>query len=657
MLGYTQDDIVFAMRTFAAAALALYIALAAELSNPYWAVATVFIVANPLAGSATSKAVYRTVGTIVGGIATVVIVPNLVNEPELLLAALGLWIAICLGWSILDGTPRSYAFMLGGYSAALTGFPILDTPATAFTNSVSRVEEILLGALCVVVLTRIVRPRPIAPIVRKRLDKWFLEAMGLIADILRNKHRNENDIIRRLAADIADMRTLSVHLSYDTSKLREGAPIVNAALDKLVEFLPLAGEIADIRRQDCDGYLANIPSIADFLRFLAARLAQMEPFDAADRATITSGLEEIRTTGTDAWNRQINHILADRICSLVTLHDEVVACNTRLNAIDRGARPLPLSRPRKRGAHKDVAKAVLSGLSVLGTIGVVEVVGIASHWPQTNVAAMMGAVICCLFSTFDDPVPLIKKTISATVFSAAIAFVIQFGIFPAIDGYVLLVMVIAPVLILTGLLMTRPATFAYGLGFGVNIPTLLGLQDRLSLDLASFLNSAIATTVGLVAAAAVVGIVRSMTPATAASSILRTAREDIGRGVVNLRASHDLLHRNVNRLSALSPRWNALPPDQQGIDILRDYRVVVLRARAAGLNLEEVFRRVIAELHNNGSSDGGQARAELLRVIDSQLAETTQAETREVLASIRYTLFPDGPSPKLPGPVFKEAAE
>jgi uncharacterized membrane protein YccC len=294
---------------------------------------------------------------------------------------------------------------------------------------------------------------------------------------------------------------------------------------------------------------------------------------------------------------------------------------------------------------------------VLGTIGVVEVVGIASHWPQTNVAAMMGAVICCLFSTFDDPVPLIKKTISATIFSAAIAFVIQFGIFPAIDGYVLLVMVIAPVLILTGLLMTRPATFAYGLGFGVNIPTLLGLQDRLSLDLASFLNSAIATTVGLVAAAAVVGIVRSMTPATAASSILRTAREDIGRGVVNLRASHDLLHRNVNRLSALSPRWNALPPDQQGIDILRDYRVVVLRARAAGLNLEEVFRRVIAELHNNGSSGGGQARAELLRVIDSQLAATTPGETREVLASIRYTLFPDGPSPKLPGPVFKEAAE
>jgi hypothetical protein len=80
---------LFALRTFAAAALALYISLVAGLTNPYWAVATVFIVANPLAGSATSKAVYRIIGTVVGGIATVVIVPNLVNEPELLLGALG----------------------------------------------------------------------------------------------------------------------------------------------------------------------------------------------------------------------------------------------------------------------------------------------------------------------------------------------------------------------------------------------------------------------------------------------------------------------------------------------------------------------------------------------------------------------------------------
>ena len=65
-------DIVFALKTFTAAMLALVIALWLDLPRPYWAVATVYITSQPLAGAASSKAFYRVLGTVLGASVTVV---------------------------------------------------------------------------------------------------------------------------------------------------------------------------------------------------------------------------------------------------------------------------------------------------------------------------------------------------------------------------------------------------------------------------------------------------------------------------------------------------------------------------------------------------------------------------------------------------------
>ncbi|MBA1914506.1 FUSC family protein, partial [Escherichia coli] len=83
-------DLVFALKTFAASMLALVIALAIDLPRPYWAMATVYITSQPLAGATSSKAFFRVMGTLIGAIVTVAMVPNLVNAPELLCLAIAL---------------------------------------------------------------------------------------------------------------------------------------------------------------------------------------------------------------------------------------------------------------------------------------------------------------------------------------------------------------------------------------------------------------------------------------------------------------------------------------------------------------------------------------------------------------------------------------
>src|SRR5260370_3031752 len=82
-------DIVFALKTFAAAMLALVIALWLDLPRPYWAMATGYITSQPPAGATSSKAFYRVLGTVLGASVTVAMVPNLVNAPELLCLPIG----------------------------------------------------------------------------------------------------------------------------------------------------------------------------------------------------------------------------------------------------------------------------------------------------------------------------------------------------------------------------------------------------------------------------------------------------------------------------------------------------------------------------------------------------------------------------------------
>lgn len=84
----TAGNVLFSLKIFLAAMLAYYIAIRFDLPRPFWAVATVYIVAHPLSGAITSKSLYRLLGTLIGGAATIVMVPNLVNEPILLSAAM-----------------------------------------------------------------------------------------------------------------------------------------------------------------------------------------------------------------------------------------------------------------------------------------------------------------------------------------------------------------------------------------------------------------------------------------------------------------------------------------------------------------------------------------------------------------------------------------
>ena len=63
-----------------------------------------------------SKAFFRMLGTLLGAAAAVVFLPAFVNEPIVLSFVLALWLGLCVYVSYLDRAPRSYVFLLAGYT-------------------------------------------------------------------------------------------------------------------------------------------------------------------------------------------------------------------------------------------------------------------------------------------------------------------------------------------------------------------------------------------------------------------------------------------------------------------------------------------------------------------------------------------------------------
>ena len=178
-----SNEILFSAKCYLGALAALYIASTMGLPRPFWAMTTAYVVAQPWAGAVRSKAVYRLGGTFFGSAVVVYLVPHLANQPVMMVLAMSLWIGLCLYVSVLDRTPRSYLFMLAGYTAAMIGFPSVDDPTTVFDTALARVEEISLGIVCATLVHSLVLPHGIAGPLMARLDATLRDARSWMHDI------------------------------------------------------------------------------------------------------------------------------------------------------------------------------------------------------------------------------------------------------------------------------------------------------------------------------------------------------------------------------------------------------------------------------------------------------------------------------------------
>ncbi|MHC2535414.1 FUSC family protein [Bradyrhizobium diazoefficiens] len=660
-------DLVFALKTFAASMLALVIALAMDLPRPYWAMATVYITSQPLAGATSSKAFFRVMGTLAGAAMTVALVPNLIDAPELLCLAIALWVGLCLYLSLLDGTPRSYVFMLAGYTVALIGFPSVSEPGAIFDTAVARLEEISLGIICASLVSTIVFPRSVAPAVAHRVDAWLADARRLSQVVLLREGTSETHRAKRLklATDIVEIDTLSTHLAYDRLTDRNAVTGLGEIRLRMLTLLPVIASLEDRLAALGEEALRRQPGLKrlleDLAQWIASDVGARQPAERI-RAAI-SEQQAVLDDGAD-WERIITTSLLLRLRELVDLSRDCRAL-TEAIAENRDVATIDLAFHSEAGAapvrHRDRGLALWSAAGAVVAILICCAFWIGTGWPDGASAPMMAAVACSFFAAQDEPARFIRSFGRWSLVAIVVVAVYLFAVVPAISHIEVLVVALAPTFLLYGFLIGRPATAGTGTALAANTATLLAIQSTYSADFASYANSAVAFFVGIVVAEIVTRIARGVGAEWIANRLVLSNWKSIAVAAER-RGKRDraefaglMLHRLgllVQRIAFLSES------DRRDTDSLVQLRIGIniIDLRRARYGLAASTIAVIDDMLDRlavacrGYAGDGMP-AELLTSVDRALAQAVKDPNDSAredaligLVGIRRGLFPDAPA-------------
>jgi uncharacterized membrane protein YccC len=653
--------LVFALRTFAAAMLALSIAFWLGMPRPYWAMTSVYITSNPLTGATGSKAVYRMLGTLIGAAGTIALVPNLVDTPELLSLAIALWVGVFLYLSLIDGTPRSYVFLLSGYTVALLGFPITTAPQLTFDIVSSRVQEIMLGIVCASVVSTLVMPQSVAAAITAKADAWLADARRLGIDVLTGGGSNQDrDNQRmRLAAASAEIDQLSGHLDYDVTASANVARGLQRLRQHMLSLLPLLGAIED-RRVALEQHEEASVLIAGICARIARWLEQGGT-DGEGADALRAALDEVRPN-LDADAGWIDITVAGLVFRLRELVDAAQDCRHLRDAIadgrDSGQLKLAFNSDTLTVAvpHHDhglaLWAAVATALSVLACCAFWIVTG----WADGASAALFAAVAGSFLAGLDDPRPAFRTFGVVILVVIAISGIYTFGVLPRVTTIEMLIAALAPAFVLFGWMAARPATARAGSWFAVFTSAQLALQSSYEGSFASFTNASIALFVGVALTAVTCGIARSLGTDWIASRLLRSNWKTLA-AVAERKSPTDrvaIASLMQHRLALLAARISVVPAEaKRDAANLRQLRTAlsIIHLRRARLSrramaaIDGLLARLASVFQTHAA---GRLPDDLVRGLDTAIALTLRepaGDDRNAaligLAGIRAGLFPD----------------
>ena len=658
--------IIFSVNCWLATILALFIAFSLDLKSPAWAMTTVYLTSQPLSGVMRAKAVYRATGTFIGGVAMVAIVPNLVNAPELTTLAIILWVALCVFVSLLDRTPRSYMFVLAGYTAALIGFPSVLEPGTVFDTAVSRVEEITIGVLCAAVVHSLIFPKSALSEFEQKLRSAIADARLWIGEGLTKAPTRQLEMERRrIAVAITELYTLGTSLRFDTSPRRPVMGSIRAFDRKIVELLPLVGAIED-RLTVLRGIGPLDAKLSRLLTGVYDWLQLEVPGDGQRAAELRAACAAAPSVGPQSrWADLVTVNITVRLNELI---DSWQAC---LDFVAYLAEPAQAPSAEIRAAaaqigpkpmHTDPGIALLSALAAAVAMSICAFFWIATAWPEGAGAIAFAAVACTLFASLDDPTPAIRSTATLLGLCIPLVIVYQFFVFPAIDGFVLLCAVLGFVLIPAGIMMAIPAHAPVGLALALGFTIEISLQTTYTADLAAILNSNSAFVLGGVAALLVTRLMRLIGTQASARRIIRATYRDLADLAGDARVTRDQwASRMLDRVALLlyrQPRFEPRP-QHEFADALEDLRlgvnIIETRSLASEMSAraQEALAAMFAGLaaHFRALARGRVAPLgdDLLQKIDLAIGEVAAcgASTSACVAAVvglRRTLYPDAPS-------------
>ena len=522
-------DIIFACKTFVAGMLALFISFELDLINPMWSIGTVLIIASPYSGMVSSKCIYRLVGTAAGAIIALLLTPHFINTPWLFTIILALWVGFALYISLLDRTPRSYVFMLAGYSTAMIVYNAITYVDTynIFDIALARVLEISVGVISTAVVSATFFPVHVGAMIKQRVIKTLQDLENIFEKLISAHDTNQNytQILGVITRDASDIHALAVHLAYEkgelqgmTKPLQEMLHQVSLVVANLVamsqrikqlEQMPLttlAPRLSQLRQQ-------TLQFLNQEKQLTADNLSDLPPQFEQDFSELIAMASSEQKTVLAALKMDVRHFIAN-----------MLAVKLLWQQIQKGHKEIPSEittiTTKYPSLHRDHGIAVRGGISAVLITFIVTGAWILSGWKAGFMMAQMGAITACILTALDNPVPVLRIFIWGSIVSAGLVFIYAFGIFPHITHFWQLALVLFPIFLVAVSMMANQMLMPIGMVLGINTMMGLNLHNKYSMDAVSYLDSSFAMILGVLVSLIVIDLVRAVSPDTSATRIL-----------------------------------------------------------------------------------------------------------------------------------------
>lgn len=568
MKWFSKSALLFSGKTCLAAFLALYIALELNLDKPAWSLTTVYVASQLYSASTISKSVFRFLGTILGGLFVLLIYPATVQDPMLFSLSISMWVALCLYLSLHDRTPKSYVFMLAGYSAAIMGFPDVTEPASITYTVISRIEEISVAILCSSLVHRLILPVSMSSMLEQSVNVWYQNARKLCSELMtgmaKEKSLEREDILIQMANYPLSVETLITHCVYEGEAARRLIRLVSVQYQHLSYLIPtltaIEARLSLLAEQRIPFPEQVAQAFQQFLQWLNSTEHGAETLVIKEQ--LTTAQQQLKADWQKGELNTEESILLtgllERLLNFVRIAEAYQTVGDRVSDLTPSARPGKVTRSHK---HVDKGMLLLSCLTAFLATFVTCLFWIGSGWVDGSTAPMMAAVLCSFFAAMDSPLAPMKIFLKGVVVAIGISMLYTTLLIPEATSFEALVLCLAPGLMALGLVIANPSTNLIGLIVATQIPGLIGMSHDFKPNLLLIVNASLSTLTGIAAAVIVTAVIRNKRPAWTAKRALRKGLKELLQFITavelnsaSLVMRQQFVARTLDKVNVILPR-------------------------------------------------------------------------------------------------------
>lgn len=444
-LGFDYTRFRFGFRTAVAACLSLIFAWALGLEHPQWSAMTVWAVSQPTRGLLLEKAAYRTLGTLVGTVISMILVVTASDNIIGLAIGLTLWVGLCVYIGNLLHGLIAYGAILAGYSASMVAL-LTRTPEALLPLGIDRLLTVFVGVITALFIGWLFTYARAEQTLVNQFRRLTAENLRVIAKAYRTgslKNLESHDRISKLAAlesQLLDHGSGSPAAHQSAKTIRR---LLNAQL----------GLFAQIETKG----IIKSERISEHLLFISDAL-------------IKNNSQEIYQRFSDA----LDHF--DHASLFPYFKAFTEASYDRLAFRDTGKTARSVSTPSVV-LHRDWRGARQAAIRTIVVMTLISAAWAYTHWFQLAYLLLGASVMLTLFSTRINPAKSMGFVLLGQTAGAITALLVQAFIWPHAESILFMLLCLMPIILLAGFPMAHNKTTQGAMDF--NLVFLLLMQPAL----------------------------------------------------------------------------------------------------------------------------------------------------------------------------------